>query len=969
MSTSNAVPFLVLGEEEESPVSGLELEIYAYDDPTRFIAAVPLRNSATMLTEIKNNGGGSFTLPKDNPLLDAAPSVLDWRNVVKYKVDQRVVGGFVIGSRKTVYADPQEAAGARWEVAGEGFRSWFRDAVVYPERGLKERSADNRVFSFASARGQWYKPEQWKTPVNVHKYTMDPNDTNPWNTAPAEWPDVPDAYWIWGTANAKGNPAAPGNNYFRYEFSTNDAEPSEYSIFASADDDFDVYVDANQVITTREDKSWALTRRADFTLSAGEHVLAIRVKNKGGNAGLIAALFKVGDADTETPARLLTYTGWPSVAVFEARKTAAAVKLDVAIQTQRDAVLHLDDLDPDSSEWYDQSLVVEQAKENYKNAFASYGTAMDLRDRAVEYFNQGYDGWKVCPYPAEAPGWTPGEIMHTLLAEARARGVRFPNFLTPTFTALLDSNGVPWPRSLDWQFAVGSEYTTVIAQLEELVCDVWVDPETLELNMEIERGIRRDVQSSSMQPILLEIGKNILKADEAGKSDLKNALVVQSEDGWSASSVSTTDSLARYGRVEGLLSTGASPDVSAEVAEAVFKAKALPEMSATFEILDTEDTKPFRDFQVGDWVLAPGEQGLEPRRVMSISVAETDATGHPVYAVEFGTIQESALQRHERWLKTASDGSLGGSVANASISAGSGSGTFNSGQAATRGAQGPQGKTGAPGINWRGTWSPLAAYAFRDSVSHRNSSWIAKRANADSEPSESSEDWDLLSPGFNWRGAWSSTASYFLRDLVIYQGSTYAAWMENTGQEPGTGPAWGLIASKGDKGDQGLSAYAVALADGFVGTVAEWQESLRGLPGAGVPEEGAEGDLMTFVGGFWQARPPAARVRTTLLSAATGSGSVSLARGFKILSVEYSAAARLRLYRTQAGRSADSLRPFSTLYLGGATLLYDYLSTGPEVDLERPTDGAWAAGETAVHYLVDGTADITLTWVPTTSEG
>lgn len=38
---------------------------------------------------------------------------------------------------------------------------------------------------------------------------------------------------------------------------------------------------------------------------------------------------------------------------------------------------------------------------------------------------------------------------------------------------------------------------------------------------------------------------------------------------------------------------------------------------------------------------------------------------------------------------------------------------------------------------------------------------------------------------------------------------------------------------KGDKGDDGLSAYEVAVENGFVGTEQQWLESLKGRDGVG----------------------------------------------------------------------------------------------------------------------------------------
>jgi hypothetical protein len=171
-----------------------------------------------------------------------------------------------------------------------------------------------------------------------------------------------------------------------------------------------------------------------------------------------------------------------------------------------------------------------------------------------------------------------------------------------------------------------------------------------------------------------------------------------------------------------------------------------------------------------------------------------------------------------------------------------------------------------------------------------------------------------------------------------------------------TGGAWtNLIATsflKGDTGSQGLPGTA-------------------GPAGPGVPAGGTAGQVLTKSSGNdyatgWTTPAGAAPVsQTTTLTAVTGTGTVVMAKGFTILTVAYSGAARLRLYRTAAGRTADAARAFTAPYAGGATLIYDYNAVGAETDQERPLDGAWGSGESAIYYNVTGTATITITWVKT----
>lgn len=559
--------------------TSIEVEIYSYSAPLVMMERLHLRISPKTLDEMKDNGGGSFEILKSDPKVRAQPALLDYRNIVKFRLNDKIIGGFIIQNKDTVYVDEKEKLGERYKVSGEGLKCWFEDADVYPYNGLKPLSASDRNFSFASERGSWYKASDWVTPYRVVAQAN--TSVNPWKYAPAHWPDVPTAYWIWDRESRGNTPV--GDVYFRYEFTT--TSTAEYSVFAAGDDAYEIFVDAQLVSTTQGGSAYSEVNRVDFSLDAGDHILAFRVRNYGGAAGLLAALFKVGDAATNTPATLLTYTGHPS----------------------------------DS-------------------------------------------GWKVNGYPTQAPGWTPGEIIIKLLNEAQARGVLFPNNLTLTFSATQDSAGQSWGEVFPWSFTVGSSLATVVARLEEMACDVWIDPNTYQLYVWKSRGTTRN---NANTPVQLMIGRNLVSAEEKGQADIKNFLLVETEDGWITATDSATNSASKYGRIEGSLSTNAAPDISRTLAKEVFKQKALPETAATFEIVPIDDAMPFVHFFVGDWVYAVGATGdKELRRIMSLSVTE-DKAGNPVYALEFDTIFRDRLTKLENWLSRVSNSSsLGGGLSN-----------------------------------------------------------------------------------------------------------------------------------------------------------------------------------------------------------------------------------------------------------------------------------------------------------------
>lgn len=566
---------------------GIEIDVYRHTDPLTSVEVLNGRVAPSFLRELKGNGGGNISLNLRDPKIVADPTLIDYKNVLKFKVAGKVVGGMVIGKKKTVIID-EDTNTEGYLISGEGLRTWLSHASVRPLGGLKATSFESRSFNFASEQGSWYNPAQWVVPVNVSKWGDIP--TSPWRYAPANWPDVPNAYWVWSQNSLAGAPV--GDNFFRFEFDV--AVANKYSLFLAADNQYSVYIDS-QLIQTSDPTTTAHTEveRIDTDLEVGHHIIGIRVTNWGGPAALLAALFYYGDPAVPTSATLVSYTG--------------------------------------------------------------------ITDGS----------WRVVGYPTSPPGWSPGEIMQTLLAEAEGRGVRFPLWLTPTFTLTKDSYGVDWDRSLDWTFDIGSSLESVVEKLEELVCDVWIDPDTFELNMATERGVDRSIFhydvdgiTPTSTPIIFEKGKNLGPSSIDGVSDLANSLLVSTADGWVEIDDTSSDSISKYGKIEAVLETGASKSVSEAVAEAVFEHKANPEEGASYEVFPTPGCVPLVDFEEGDWVLAPNDVGLGVKRhVMSISVEEDDA-GNPRYFLEFDTIFQDDEDKIDVWLQKLGGGALGGQFAN-----------------------------------------------------------------------------------------------------------------------------------------------------------------------------------------------------------------------------------------------------------------------------------------------------------------
>lgn len=277
-------------------------------------------------------------------------------------------------------------------------------------------------------------------------------------------------------------------------------------------------------------------------------------------------------------------------------------------------------------------------------------------------------GWKALPYPEKAPGWSPGEVLGDLLDEAAARGVVFAQKMDRTFTDTADSNGVPWAEDsyIDWVFTVGESMLSVLNKLEETTVDIWVNPETYEINMLPQRGVDRTQfafsgATATATPIEFKLGKHLRAASTKSQSKIKNNLLLKTTEGYIV--VEDIASKNKYGRIESTLDTGASSNLAVDVATAIFAQRAQEEEGASYDLL-TRDYVPFVDFNVGDLVLAPNEDGQSvPRRVMSISVEENDG-GRPLYTIEFDVIFRDNDDRINKVLQNMGAGGVGGTSPN-----------------------------------------------------------------------------------------------------------------------------------------------------------------------------------------------------------------------------------------------------------------------------------------------------------------
>ena len=130
--------------------------------------------------------------------------------------------------------------------------------------------------------------------------------------APVGWPDA-SAWWVWSSmGDSVRDPVDTGTAYFRKTFTV--GAPTTATIYATADNVFDLYLDGVQVLSSGASQllngspAWQTTFQVTVSLTAGEHLVAIRGRNLphfaafeaerySNPAGLIATVIAQGGAN------------------------------------------------------------------------------------------------------------------------------------------------------------------------------------------------------------------------------------------------------------------------------------------------------------------------------------------------------------------------------------------------------------------------------------------------------------------------------------------------------------------------------------------------------------------------------------------------------------------------------------------------------------------------------------------------
>lgn len=252
------------------------------------IADLPRLIDYSWADTLSETGSGSVKVSLDDDRV--TDDVIADGNIVELYNDGVLLFAFRIDPPTDFETIAVDDADRVLELSGLGILSILDDALVYPERGLEPFAPDDRPFNWisddfresppADHPGEtWSAPESWGTQNNP--------DNSEWEGFPENWPDILDgATWIWPTKPADLL-AAPGDSYFRATFDL--ASDMDIGIYASADDEINLYVDGEEIVSTTGELQWQKTFVEKRMYGSGTHRIAVKGTNLERPSGNSAA--------------------------------------------------------------------------------------------------------------------------------------------------------------------------------------------------------------------------------------------------------------------------------------------------------------------------------------------------------------------------------------------------------------------------------------------------------------------------------------------------------------------------------------------------------------------------------------------------------------------------------------------------------------------------------------------------------
>jgi hypothetical protein len=588
-------------------VTHLRLDVYDALNQT-YQGTLSQSLSSEFVDEFNAPGYGTVTVPLFST--DANLLVKDAVVRVIYQDDVRFAWFVETRERDLANSSGQMTLTA----SGRGLLAWLEDAVVYPLGGLADFLAPDRPFNWASGPGGgWRASGNYQNALGVQWR----NDSTARAKLPVRWKD-PLAQWIWRTDPETVVQRGTVNWFYR-DFTL--TEPKRIKFFASCDNQMDVFLDGQQIMSSSDFDAEAasFTQMARFTirLGIGTHTLSARVKNDKPWQRFDVSVSASDDKVSVSGHGLANGTELTVTDKSGANGLTKGTTYFVRARTDDDFKLATSNSDGSIVNVTSNGKLDLRLKADNTAGFILTGIELDSNGKETDTIVvRTNTNWQVS---STEPYWRPGMILKVLAQEAATRGVYRLGQLTYGFDINAPTSGA-WSTEVDLTLKVGSTLLTVLDDMVDLGNDFWLNPSTLRLDAWEARG------SDLSGTVFLDTGQNLARFSTTVERPLKTVALVRTRDGW----FRTADNTLRTanGWRETFLEYGntASEDAARRNANRVLRRTGKTQVIASgVEVVVTSGATPYVDFNVGDLVAItnPSGSGLPGKaRVLSIGLKE-----------------------------------------------------------------------------------------------------------------------------------------------------------------------------------------------------------------------------------------------------------------------------------------------------------------------------------------------------------
>lgn len=605
--------------------SGVELRFRSPGPKYDLLGIIGNGQGIQVMEELHADGAGSFRIAYSQ--IAQQPNLFNYQNIVQVVVNGTVRAAWIIRNKSRVLISDGEEGARYYEVSGPGLRDWFNAAIVYPENPdaikLSKLKAHTRYFNFGSrVTGPWYKKADWSQTM----WTKLQSNLDPWT--PGDSGGNPWRYAPIGIPDSARTTDYPGvlPKWIWPVDPTPEAPKGScyfrHTFEVDKTGSYMIYATGDNTITLYIDGVPMINQHNTGVDATWRHMWSNSIDLNPGTHVIAAKVTNYQDSNPAAFLAMLKRVG-------DGKKNIPAVVVTVT----------------------------------------------------------GDDGWHANAYPDKAPGWSPGEVLLTLLQEAQKRGVNTLAGLKTSFTKTHDSNGDPWQYELDYSFDIGTSYYDVVNTLESLSCDVYLDPSSFKLHVYNKQGVDRSVQTDKAQPVIFARALNVTSSTEDSQNEIINTVLLGYGTEKLKEVIDPYKTIKTYGRRETYLTVDAnlSDHIADSITQYTLEARHQPTDAVSIEIGEMEANVPWKDFKLGDWVLAPHTGGgYRKRRVISIAMETDGATGRPLYSLELDSYTQDRQDAIARYMQRrvgmdlAGDELQGGSYSGGgSVGGGGSAGTGN----------------------------------------------------------------------------------------------------------------------------------------------------------------------------------------------------------------------------------------------------------------------------------------------------